>query len=305
MELLAVGGYGVGLSFVTDRMPGDGETLSGAAFSQEHGGKGSNQAVAASRLGASVGLLTVIGDDPMGNGARPMWSAEGVQYDAVCTVHGSTMVGCIITDARGENRILLADGVLADFDAARVSDRATAFDDVTCVLVSGEMAASGVQEALRQGRRVGARVILNPAPCPPITADDWANVDVVTPNRTEACQLLGRDVDDADDAADLATQLANRFQVDVVLTDGARGSLVATPGTPCQPIAPVAPRTVVDTTGAGDTFSAALAVALLRGKSLTEAAMFAAAAASFTVESPGVIPALPRLPAVEERLALV
>ncbi|MCQ9677666.1 ribokinase [Corynebacterium sp. BF-R-2] len=299
MKLLVVGGYGIGLSFFTKRAPADGETVSGARMSEEHGGKGSNQAVAASRLGASVGLMTALGSDKFAEQAKKMWQKEGIESIHVDQLNGSTMMGCVITDSSGENRIIIADGVLADYSAGHVRQHEEAFREADCVLVSCEIPLEAVRSAIEMGRKHGCLVILNPAPAPKLSAEDWKNIDVVTPNRTEAVQLL-RDFDPARVSKDLpssvlAGRVSEAFDIDVVMTNGGQGCLVATSELKGEAttIFPVEPERVVDTTGAGDSFNGALATAMLAGVSAKEAAKFAVHNGAFTVEKEGVITALP------------
>lgn len=130
MRILVVGGYGVGLSFFTERPPADDETISGARFSQEHGGKASNQAVGVARLGIPVNLLTAVGSDWYAHAARDMWAAEGVDASAAITIESVTMVGAINTDATGENRIILANGVLDQLTPADIGAHAAIFESV-------------------------------------------------------------------------------------------------------------------------------------------------------------------------------
>lgn len=292
MDLLVVGGYGVGLTFFTPRAPEAGETLSGARMSTEHGGKASNQAVGASRLGVRTGLLTAIGRDDRAAAALTMWQTEGVDVTAVQQLDGTTMVGCILVEKTGENRIVIADGVLNDLSAERITHCRNTFEEAAAVLVSCEMPTAAITAALRLGRDSGAHVILNPAPAPDLPDDAWDAVDLITPNRTEAGQLLGT----ADlDAATAAARLAERCRSAVVVTDGAAGCFVCeSPGATPEHIDGISGIDVVDTTGAGDSFNSALACALLRGEDLAAAARFATRAASLTVQTPGVLPALPR-----------
>lgn len=294
MRLTVVGGFGLGVSFFVARAPEAGETVSGATLLQTPGGKGSNQAVGAARLGASVAFLSAIADDDAGRLGRQLWAAEGVDADGVAVLDGTTMVGAIITDAAGENRIVIADGVLGTFGPAQVDAARASFEGASVVLVSTEIATSAAARALRLGRDAGARTILNPAPAPDPAAIDWTCVDVITPNESEAAQLLGRAPDDRTlTPGETARELRARFDVDVVMTMGGDGALVAERENGLEAIASHAPDRIVDTTGAGDSFNAGLAVGLLRGLDLASAARIGTVCGSLTVETAGVIPALP------------
>ncbi|MEJ5998401.1 ribokinase [Corynebacterium sp. H130] len=302
MKLLVVGGYGVGLSFFTDHAPEAGETLSGARLTEHHGGKASNQAVAASRLGIEVELCTSVGADSFGEAAFHLWETESVGSSSVTSLSGKTMVGCIITEANGENRILLANGVLDDFTPEIIENQIEAFS-TDMVLVSCEVPSSTVRRALKLAHEKGARTILNPAPVPELTDEDWANIDVVTPNSTEARQLLGEDSTGIE-IPRVAELLAEKYQVAVVVTNGSHGCVVAVPGGTAEVIPAHRAERVVDTTGAGDSFNAGLAAALLHGLDLHQAVKYGTAVGALAVETEGVIPALPTAKTVQERFGL-
>ena len=295
MRIAVVGSYGVGLTMRVPRMPDAGETLSGGEFASGPGGKGSNQAIGMARLGASVALLTAVGDDAFGASAFELWQAEGVDAAAVVTVAGaSTMVGVIVVEPSGENRIVIASGALdhlgAD-DVARFDDAITGAD---LLVVSMEIPESAVVAALLAGRRHGVRTLLNPAPARPLPESVWPLIDVLTPNRGEARVLLG--VDEADDRSEesLALALADRTGGSVVLTCGGDGAVVVEAGTAVAArVEPAPVAGVVDTTGAGDAFTAALAVALADSATMDAAARFAARAGAHAVTIAEVVPSLP------------
>lgn len=289
MQLTVVGGFGLGVSFFVDRAPDAGETVGGARLLQTPGGKGSNQAVGAARLGAQVRLATAIAADAPGRLGRELWAAEGVDASGVAERDGTTMVGAIITDGTGENRIVVADGVLADYAPTDVD--ACAFAGSAVVLVSTEIATPAAAHALVRGRAAGAITVLNPAPVPDPAAIDWTCVDVLTPNRGEAALLLGGPSDA--DPSGVAAALHDRFGVAVVMTLGAHGAVVVRADGSTETIGTPSPPSIVDTTGAGDAFNAGLATGLGLGLDLVEAARLGAACGSLAVQVAGVIPALP------------
>lgn len=298
MRIAVVGSYGVGLTMRVPRMPEAGETLSGGEFAQGPGGKGSNQAIGAARLGAEVALLTAVGDDGFRADALALWEEEGVDASAVLTVPGaSTMVGIIVVEPSGENRIVIAEGALASLDDAAVEAFRPAIAGCDILVASMEIPLGAVVAALRAAREEGVRTLLNPAPAVPLPDDAWPLIDVLTPNQTEARILLG-DAAAGLDEPGLAAALAARSGGVVVLTRGAAGALVADAGG-ILVVDPVPVASVVDTTGAGDSFTAALAVALADGASPADAARLAARAGAHAVMIAGVIPSLPRLADLE------
>jgi ribokinase len=274
-RVAVVGSYGVGLTVELERMPEAGETVVGRAFRTDHGGKGSNQAVGASRLGAEVDFLTAIGDDPFGEDAKALWRDEGVRAEPVI-VGAATMTAPILVEPSGENRIVIVPGALMELSPAHVdafSDRIAAAD--VCV-VQLEIPVETALYALEVARRAGVRTILNPAPAPP--SPIAPEVDYVTPNETEAAAVRGA-------------------RATFVLTLGDEGAEVAGARVPAFPAS------VVDTTGAGDAFTAAFAVALAEGATDLEAVRWGCAAGAHMVEHAGVVPGLPTRAELEERLA--
>jgi ribokinase len=272
-----VGSYGVGLTVELDRVPEAGETVVGRTFRRDHGGKGSNQAVGCARLGAEVDFLTAIGDDAFGHDAVALWREEGVRAEAV-VMPAATMSAPIFVEPSGQNRIVIVPGALALLGRAHVDAFAERIASADMCVVQLEIPLDTALYALEVARRAGVRTILNPAPAPaePIAPE----VDYLTPNETE---------------------------VDAVR--GARGTLVLTLGEEGarlgDELVPAFPAAAVDTTGAGDAFTAAFAVALAEGRSDLDAVRWGCAAGAHMVEHPGVVPGLATRAQLEARLAAV
>ncbi|HEX6947820.1 MAG TPA: ribokinase [Acidimicrobiia bacterium] len=302
-RIAVVGSYGVGLTMRLDRIPVAGETLAGGVFSSGHGGKGSNQAVGAARLGADVTFLTAVGDDAMGRDAHTLWEDEGVDAGKVVTIPGAaTMVGVILVEPSGENRIIIATGALDHLTPEHVEGFRTEMAAADIAVVSMEIPLPTVLAALRAASEEGTRTLLNPAPAQPLPDDAWSHIDFLTPNRTEAAILLGHDPDSGEAPENLASELRGRGVGTVVVTLGGDGALVSDDdGVRSIPAVP-APA-IVDTTGAGDAFTAALSVALAEGRTVDDAVRFAAAAGAHAVSIAEVIPALARRTDIEELLS--
>lgn len=286
--IAVIGGYGVGMTMTLDRAPEAGETVGGGRLSVGHGGKGSNQAIGIARLGMPAAIFTAVGDDAAGDAALAFWSDEGVDASAVARVPGATMTGFILVDATGENRIALADGALADVQPDALDAFEPLLARAALVVVSLEIARDVALEGMRRARDRGIPVLLDPAPATPdrglVTA-----ADVLTPNRGELGTIVGDPGLDVDAALD---RLREWYPGRVVVTCGADGAIVDDDGRRTRVPAPRVEH-VVDTTGAGDAFTAALAVALAEGADLVDAARFAAAAGAWAVTVREVIPALP------------
>ncbi|RKT83633.1 ribokinase [Saccharopolyspora antimicrobica] len=297
MRIAVVGSYGTGMTMRAERIPGRGETLGDATFSLGPGGKGSNQAIGAARLGADVSFLTAVGDDVLGAQGRELWQREGVDASAVATVDAPTMTGVILVEQDGENRIIVAPGALDLLSPAHVAGFAEVIADADLLMVCNEIPADTVAAALRTAAEHGTPTLFNPAPARDLPQDVAALVDVLTPNLTEAQVLTGLDTTDP---GVLLDALRQRFAAKIVLTCGTDGAHVDD-GVERAHIPPVLATRVVDTTGAGDAFNAAFAVAWCRGWDLRRAARYAAAAGAFAVAHHEVVPGLPRSEDLEER----
>ncbi|MFB6106416.1 MAG: ribokinase, partial [Halobacteriaceae archaeon] len=293
-----VGSYNVGLTMTVPRFPVPGETVSDGEFFEVAGGKGSNQAVAAARLGASTRFVGRVGDDGYAADAREMWAAEGVDDAHVSTDSDEhTGAGFVVVDESGENMITVAPGANHELDADDVRAARDAIADADALLCQMEIPDGAIAAAVEVAAESDTTVVFNPAPARAIPAGVLADVDYLTPNRSEARVLVGADPEaDVDDEA-VARELLERGVGAVVMTLGADGALVVTErGTERVPTVDV---DVVDTTGAGDAFNGALAVALSEGLSVADAAEFACRAGALATTEAGVVPGLPSRDAVE------
>ncbi len=249
-----VGSSNVDVVTYVERMPVWGETISAPRFEMNYGGKGANQAVAAAKLGAEVVMVSKVGDDMLGEGVLKNFAANGVDTRHVGRVAGqSTGTATILVNKAGENFILIVKGANGDITPADVE--AAADDLKTCdlILLQLEIPFETVYAALEFGKRNAVKTVLNPAPA--VTTLDPAKVRLasfVTPNETELAILTGMPVESEDDIGRAAKKLLEEGNETVIVTLGARGSLVATP----QGLKRVSPVKVdaVDSTGAGDAF---------------------------------------------------
>ena len=297
MTIAVLGGYGVGITMRVSRMPRAGETVSGGVLSREHGGKGSNQAITIARWGGSPALISAVGDDAEGRGARELWASESVDATAVATVDAATMAGVILVDGAGENRIAIAAGALDSVWGARVEPLAAhALSDADALVISLEIPHDAALQCSALARQAGVTVILNPAPAEDVPIELWQTADVLVPNQSEARALLGDDGTPENAGADgdlaLARRLAERAAGVVVVTCGEAGAVIVDHAGARRVTAPAV--TAVDTTGAGDTFVGVLAAELVRGVDLDDAVATACRAAAHSVTRHGVIDGIPR-----------
>jgi ribokinase len=280
-------------------MPVFGETLIGADFDMGPGGKGSNQAVGTSMLGAESYFAGIIGDDKLAEIAIELYAEKGVDTTHLKhTTEVSTGVGFIILNAAGENGIILDMGANELMDATfvdTVEEQIARSDVVMSVL---ELPVEAAARAMELGKKHGVLTILNPAPATELDDTVLRNVDYLTPNETELRILIGLPPDDPTPTADLAQTLRELGVGNLVVTLGEKGALVMTDQGARQ--VPGVKVDVVDTTGAGDAFNSGLAVALAEGKDLIQAVRFAACAGAIACTKLGVIPSFGDRAAVEK-----
>ncbi len=274
-------------------IPLAGETVLGAELSLGSGGKGGNQAVAASLMGAPTALVACVGADADGRALVADLVAAGVDVRGVRTVEGVRSGAAFVMVADdGENSIVVAPGANGRLgaDAARdaLEGRLRSGD---VLMVQAEIPADGVAEAAARAERVGARVVLNLAPYRPVSDALLRVCDPLVVNELEARALLGLAPDDPMSAEAMAAHLGRRTR-SAVVTLGSAGAVVAA-GDSSQ-LVPAVPVPVVDTTGAGDAFTGAMAAALCTGAELAAAARLGVAAGSYAVGRVGAQASYPR-----------
>lgn len=302
MRLTVVGSYAKALVMTVDRLPEAGETLLGREYRETYGGKGSDMAVQAARLGADVAYVGAVGDDAHGAEFRALMAAEGVD-DSRVTVDPTapTGVGFIVKDTAGRNLIVVDKGA-NDRLVPEVLDRsADALRGADVVLAQLEIPLDSALHALAAAREAGVTTVLNPAPAVDLRGADLSAVDVLTPNEHEAQVALGLPPGDPTPVEELARRLLALGPRAVVVTRGEDGALVsdAAGATPV----PTAAVDVVDSNGAGDSFNAALAVALGEGRDLRDAAAFAGVVAALCCEHWETVPSYRTRAEVEDYFA--
>jgi ribokinase len=300
-KIVIVGSFNTDLTSYMERMPRKGETVHGRTFVVGPGGKGSNQAVAAARLGAEVTFVGRIGQDVFAPLALDIWKQEGVNTDYVVQdPDNSTGVAPIFVDDTGENSIVVVLGANLAVNKGDVDAAAEAIAQADVLLTQLEIDYDTVGYALKFAKDKGVTTILNPAPAGYLPPEVVKLADYMTPNETELEVLSNKPGASVEDAA--ASLLTSDEQT-VVITLGSQGArYMRKVGSALIPSFKV---DVVDTTGAGDAFNAGLAVALAEGKGLGEAINFANATAALCVTKPGTAPSMPFRDEVEALLASV
>ncbi len=289
-DIVVVGSLNVDVVVPLPELPAAGQTVLGSADHwRAGGGKGANQAVAAARLGRQVAMVGAVGDDAEGEWLTGLLAAEGVRTEAVLRATRPTGQAIVLVTADGDSTIAVSSGANMWLSPAHLTPYRDLIRTARALLVQQEVSAEVVAEAVAAA---GGLVVLNPAPARPVDVATLARVDVLVPNRGELAALTGSPTvpGDADQLAALARSLGTRGPV--VVTLGADGALVVTDER--QWLLPAQPVEAVDATGAGDTFCAALADALLDGASIDDAARWAIRVAAVTVTRPGAMAAVPR-----------
>ena len=313
--VVVVGSYNQDHVWRTPRFPAPGETRLGE-FATGPGGKGFNQAVSAARQGADVAFVGALGDDAIATLALALAAREGI--DARCEKRSDAASGtaAILVEHGGQNLIVVGPGANALLSIAHIDAQANLIGTARVVVTQHEVNMAATRHALEIARASGTLTIHNPAP--PLADEDGAlldRVDVLTPNESEFAHLLARAAGRDVDARSLATlgddalhALCRELRVPtVVLTLGAQGAFVSHDGddlrgddSACYRVAAEAV-TPVDTTGAGDAFTGALAASLARGGVFRDAVRHANRVAGLSTESPGAATAVPRRADVDAR----
>lgn len=276
--------------------PKAGETLKGGNYHIAYGGKGANQAVAAARVRdtslVDVDFIACIGADDIGRAMKQAFVQDGINPEHIVEVADQmTGIAMIQVADSGENSIVISAGANAKLDESVVAQHQATIESANCLLVQLETPLQAVEKALKIAKTHHTKVILNPAPAQPLSDDILANIDMITPNETETALLTGVQVVDEQTAQQAANVFHQKGIQTVLITLGAKGAFLSENGN--GEIIAGFKVTPVDTTAAGDTFNGALAVALLEGKSMRDAVMFAHKASSISVTRMGAQSSIP------------
>ncbi|MDR3430534.1 MAG: ribokinase [Rouxiella aceris] len=286
-KVCILGSFNVDIVAKVERFPKGGESLLALDSTLGPGGKGSNQATAASRAGAKVHFVSKVGKDQFSQFAYDHLSSSEIHsftlYQSETEPTGNAII--YVSQEKGENMIAIYSGANKTISEDEVAAIATELEDSEVLLVQLENNFAATLSAMKLAKALGVKVILNPAPFSSHALECLEYVDVITPNETEASQLSGIDVQDLASAKEAAQRIVSQGAQRVIITMGSRGALILD-GHQFQHI-PAFAALSVDTTGAGDAFNGALAASIAKGQSLAQAATYAAAFASLSVEREG------------------
>jgi ribokinase len=290
-KITVIGSASMDLVVTSSKRPDKGETVLGESFKTVPGGKGANQAVAAARLGAEVSMVGCVGDDAFGKAIINNFKENGVSTTNVEPVTGIESGTAHITLAEGDNSIIVVKGANDFVTPEFVKKAMDAIRDADIVLVQQEIPEETVEYVSEVCQEQGVPLLLNPAPARPISKDVMERAAYITPNELEASVLF-----ENKDAQTALKEYPNK----VFITEGKKG--VRYYDGKKEILVPSYSVQAVDTTGAGDTFNAAFAVAIAEGKGLKGSVRFANRAASLSVTKFGAQGGMPKREEVEESL---
>lgn len=294
-KILVIGSLNIDMVMKVDHMLTAGETILCDGMKLVAGGKGANQACAAGRLGTDVTMLGAIGNDSHGEMQRDSLQRSGVDVSGLITKERvSTGTAFITVNKEGNNSIVVVQGANAQFTPEDIEAHRDLLEECEIVILQLEIPMDTVLYAVKLARTLGKTVILDPAPVPEHFPEElYQYVDIIKPNESELSRLTG--IADAQNHLEEAVQIVKDHGVkNVLVTLGGDGVYLDTENESPVHI-PAKKVEVVDTTAAGDSFTAALAAMLLEGKTLKEAAEFANQVSAIVVTREGAQDSIPTL----------
>ncbi|WP_285397228.1 ribokinase [Lysinibacillus sp. fls2-241-R2A-57] len=290
MDIALVGSINIDLVYRVPYIVNNGETLHSVSHSVHFGGKGANQAVTASQLGADVHFIGKVGEDEFGEHAIKNLQDKGVSVDSV-RKEGATGQAIIQVTDVGDNAIVLFSGANFLVTPKQIEQEATIISLSKVLLLQLEIPLDTVERAVEIASQHGKIVILNPAPSQKLPNSLLKNITFLTPNETELAQLTGIETTTEENIRSACSLLLDKGVGTVVVTLGSKGSFYMNR----KESGWVQALSVdtIDTTGAGDAFNGALAVGLCRGDSLRSSIEFATKVAAYVVTQMGAQPLIP------------
>ena len=283
-KVCVFGSFNLDITAFLERFPMPGESLVASSSKISAGGKGANQATAALKAGANVHYIGKIGEDDFGYFARRHLKEVGFNAVTILSSNQRATGNALIYVAgkNAENMISVDPGTNMIVTEEEIKKCEPAIKCADVVLVQLENNLSAINQVIDIANNSNAFTILNPAPFQPVSDKLLSKVDLLTPNETEAYLLTGQKITDKESAEYAADYLHQKGVKKIIITMGAKGSLLSDHSTktwiPCFPANPV------DTTGAGDAFNGALAAQIANGQNIKQAALFSSAFAAVSVE---------------------
>jgi ribokinase len=292
MSILVFGSINMDITAYVPRIPKPGETLHGFSYITVPGGKGNNQAVCCARFGAETKFIGRVGNDAFGPEILDIISRENVDTSQIFIddEHG-TGLATITVDEAAENAIVVIAGANMGFDKSDIERAVSVMEGANVILHQLEVTHDINFEVIREAKKRGLTVILDPAPIYPIPDDIFPLIDFITPNETETEGIIGFKPSNQEEAAKAAEVLKEKGVKTAIIKMGSQGAYYDSPeGSGFMKAFKVAP---IDTVAAGDAFNGGLAVAISEGKSIREAVRWGAAAGAIATTRRGALPAMP------------
>ena len=292
MKIVVFGSINMDLTAYVPTFPTPGETLLGHSYITVPGGKGSNQAVAAARLGADVQFVGRVGDDLFGEEVLKIVNNENIDTSPVAIdKENGTGLAVINVDDKAENTIVVISGANMALDEEDVARAEGCLEGAKALLLQLEVPLEADLQIAEIAQRMNVQVILDPAPAVPLPEKAYQVVNFITPNETETEILVGIKPSNTTEAAQAAKILHERGVENVIIKMGSKGVYYDSK----DGSGFIEPYKVnsIDSVAAGDAFNAGLAVAISEGKPLAEAVRWGAAAGAIATTRKGALPAMP------------
>jgi len=292
------------LCFFGDEIPVPGKTVLGKKYIIGPGGKGSNQAIAAARVGGDVSFVTKLGKDNYADMALKLYQEAGVNTQAVILDSNlnTGAAGILINQLTGENAINVIPGAAATIDHKFIDDSLSIIKNSKIFLTQLETSIDATMYALKMAKENGCTTILNPAPARNLSEDCFENIDFFTPNETEASFFINQSIESEEDCQSAAKVLLDKGVKNILITLGDKGCFFKNQEEEFLLPAKKLSVPVLDTTGAGDAFNGAFSVALSKNKNYKEAIEFANLVAGISVTREGAANSMPTIDEIEENL---
>lgn len=291
-QILVIGSINVDMVIKTKNIPIPGETIIGNEFFMNMGGKGANQAIAATRLGGEVSFVGKAGNDVFGKQAVDSLKKEGIDIRFIgMTKDVSSGIATITVDQNGENAIVVVPGANYEVNETDIDLADELFDTCEIILLQYEIPIKIIEYIIQKANYFKKKVVLNPAPAEKIKDEYLNDLYIITPNETEAEKLTGVKITDEKTTIYAADLLLEKGIQIVIITLGEKGALVKSKNI-CEFISSPMVK-AIDTTAAGDTFNGALVVLLSEGRDILTATKLACQAASLSVTRFGAQASIP------------
>ena len=301
-HIVILGVFVADTAYRADRQPRMGETILGNSFALGPGGKGSNQAVAAARAGGKVHFISRLGRDTFGDLALETWKNAGVIPKVTHHEEATGAAYIFIEEQSGDNAIIISPGVAATISPEDLDRQVDVVSSAAVFVTQLEQPIDAAMRGLSLAKEGGAKTILNPAPAADLPAAIFPLCDVVTPNESEAEGITGIPVTDIASAKKAVAAFLDLGAGTAIITLGENGALLGQ-ASGCVHIPAFSAGPVIETTGAGDAFNGALAVALAEGASLEQATRFGCATAAISVTRSGTAPSMPERAEIDALLS--